>query len=59
MMDSSATVSPPSTCRDVKNINMAQLREVCRVYGVQHSGRVTKNDLFHLVCQHFNISMSG
>ena len=59
---SSAVVHRPwklTRCADVKQLSMAQLRDLCRAVGIAFSGRVTKPDLFELVCQHFGLSTSG
>ena len=38
---------------------MQQVRELCKCLKICFSGRVTKQDLYLLVCDHFNISTSG
>ena len=40
-------------------MKMPQLRDLCRRHAIAYSGRVTKSDLFELVCQHFGIPTSG
>ena len=49
----------PSTCADVTTLKMPELRDLCRRHSIVYSGRVTKSNLFDLVCQHFGISTSG
>ena len=67
-MDSAAIVKstsgrsglgPPTTCADVKRLKMQGPRELCREFNIVWTGRVSKRDLFALVCKHFALSPSG
>ena len=52
-------LAPPTTCADVKRLKMQGLRELCREFNIVWTGRVSKRDLFDLVCKHFALIPAG
>ena len=54
-----ASTWAPTCWNDVRKLCMQQVRERCKCLKICYSGRVTKQDLYLLVCDHFNISTSG
>ena len=48
------------TCwADIRKLSMQDAQSLCKAHNIAYAGRVTKQDLYHLICQHFGISTSG
>ena len=51
--------SVPTCWADVRKLSMQDARSLCKAHNIAYAGRVTKQDLYHWICQHFGISTAG